>query len=75
MQNFPKGTTDCDYCRYVTEALVMIQEVNDILLDALQEYGEHLDDCKVEFLPASKTTINCSCGLDKTFEKVEKKFH
>ena len=52
-----------------------IQEINDTLLDALQEYGEHLDNCEVEFLPVSKTTIKCSCGLDKTFETVEKKFH
>jgi hypothetical protein len=52
----------------------MIQETNDLLLDALDDYGEHLKDCTVQYLETSKTTINCSCGLDEVFKTVEKKF-
>jgi len=67
-------TSDCEYCRYVTESLVMIQEINDLLLDALGNYSEHFENCAVMYLDTPEDTINCSCGLDAIFKKVEKKF-
>jgi len=67
--------SECEYCRHITKALVMIQETNDLLLKALEEYADHFESCSVEYFEASNITVNCDCGLDEVFKKVEKKFH